>query len=175
MPRKRTSGGILLAVAAVFLLSRSSRASNAAPAIPEAMPILPDAIAAKINTLAPAAKPVFARFLFDVLHDLGFTPIITSAYRSFEQQQVLFNKGDTKTPPGYSFHNYGMALDLNFAKGSTYLNLSSPKQQWIHSGIPTLATEYNIRWGGDFSTPDKVHFDLGNDYNINDLFAAVSQ
>ena len=59
----------------------------------------------------------------------------------------------------------------SFPSVTTVLSILSKQsiQEWRDTGIPDIAYEYGLRWGGDFGTPDKVHFDMGNYYAINDL------
>ena len=112
-----------------------------------------------IDQLNPAAKNKFAQFVYNATK-AGWNIIITSAYRSFQEQQQLLNNGDTSTQPGHSLHNYGLAIDINAQKGSTWLKKGSSKADWIASGLPGMATSLGIGWGGSFTDYDPVHFYL---------------
>lgn len=123
-----------------------------------------------IRRLNPKAKQKFKDFIKAIEDGLGYSVIITSGYRTFEKQQSLYDSGQTTARGGRSYHNYGMAIDINAVKLGTWLRMGSSKIAWEESGIPQLAKNMGLRWGGDFSNfYDPVHFDLGNDYNLNDL------
>lgn len=60
--------------------------------------------------------------------------------------------------------------DINATNGTSYLRKASSKEAWEATGIPNIARDMGIRWGGDFKTYyDPVHFDLGNDYDVKHL------
>jgi len=92
---------------------------------------------------------------------------IASGFRSFEEQARLYAQGrtvpgtiTTKAPPGYSFHNYGLAFDLclcNSLKCSKCYNISSTKYK---DTIVKTFKKYGFAWGGDFkSFYDPNHFE----------------
>ena len=60
------------------------------------------------------------------------------------------------SPPGFSFHNYGFAVDVcEFVNGKPYWNSSN----W--NLIGELGKEQGLVWGGDWKTlVDKPHFQL---------------
>lgn len=54
----------------------------------------------------------------------------TSGFRSFEEQNILYQQmgSDRALPPGYSEHNFGLALDV----GSTQMKMEdAPEGKWI--------------------------------------------
>lgn len=56
--------------------------------------------------------------------------VITSGFRSFEEQNILYQEmgSDRALPPGYSEHNFGLALDV----GSTQMKMEdAPEGKWI--------------------------------------------
>lgn len=62
----------------------------------------------------------------DGLHDFA----ITSGFRSFEQQNILYEQmgAERALPPGYSEHNFGLALDV----GSIQMKMEdAPEGKWI--------------------------------------------
>lgn len=78
----------------------------------------------------------------------GYTVTITSALR----------------PGDNGFHGKGGAIDINLAKDGQVWGLrvgQTSKQAWEDTGLPAYARSIGLRWGGDFSTPDVVHFDIG--------------
>ena len=83
---------------------------------------------------------------------------VTSLVRSREEQQRLYDawlaRGKTglpAAPPGKSKHEQGIAFDVAIAGGG------SP-EQWQRLG--RLGKSMGLRWGGDFSRSDPVHFEI---------------
>ena len=103
------------------------------------------------------ARPIFEKFIKAVLEETGFGLIITSGDRSFAKQASLDASESIAAPAGLSYHNYGMAIDANAIKGTTWLKKSSSKQAWVNSGIPAIAKRFGIVWLGE-NTTDRVHF-----------------
>src|SRR6185312_10598314 len=55
---------------------------------------------------------------------------VTSGFRSFEEQNLLYEQmgSNRALPPGYSEHNFGLALDV----GSTQMRMEdAPEGKWI--------------------------------------------
>jgi peptidoglycan L-alanyl-D-glutamate endopeptidase CwlK len=126
---------------------------------------------AYIKNLHPDVKNTFRQFISDIQKETGYTVVITSGYRSFANQASLYAQNNSNAKPGYSFHNYGLALDINAVKNGSWLRKSSPVQQWKNSGIIDIADRMGLRWGGRFNGyTDNVHFDLGKNYNTTALY-----
>jgi len=56
-----------------------------------------------------------------------------------------------------------MAIDMNLYKGNwrEHIKMTSGKEAWEATGVPAIARELGIRWGGDFLGKEKgdfVHF-----------------
>lgn len=130
-----------------------------------------------IIQLNPVVQNKFRQFIQRVQNETGYSVILTSGYRTFAEQQKEYDANNKNAKPGYSFHNYGLAIDINATNGTNYLRKASSKQDWINSGIVKIAKEMNMRWGGDLTNyADNVHFDFGNDYSINHLYElAINQ
>lgn len=123
-----------------------------------------------IKDLHPKVQNEFRRFVRRVEKDTGYKIIFTSGYRTFAEQQKEYEADSSNAAPGYSFHEFGMASDINATNGTDYLRKGSSKEAWEKSGIPQIAREMGFRWGGDFASYyDPVHFDRGNDYDVNTL------
>ncbi|MYI68708.1 MAG: M15 family metallopeptidase [Boseongicola sp. SB0673_bin_14] len=103
------------------------------------------------------------------LETYGFEPVtITSGYRSPERQRQLQAAWDANNRTGLvarpatrSWHMQGLAVDVSTS--SENFNLFRE----IMESIP------NVRWGGRFTTPDRVHFDYpgGKLKSIDQLLA----
>lgn len=116
-----------------------------------------------ISELHPVFALKVARFV-NRLEREGNIVKLNSGYRSPEYQQQLINQGENAAQPFYSYHNYGLAVDMNVNN----LKESTNKQQW--QPIASLAKSLGFRWGGDFSSNyDPIHFDLGSEHEISNL------
>lgn len=120
------------------------------------------------NAIIRDLHPLFAfrvgRFVKQ-LERSGKTVKLTSGYRSPSKQEQLYNSGQTPAQPLSSYHNYGLAVDMNVDG----LKMASSYNDWLP--VANIAKDqYNFRWGGDFANNwDKVHFDDGNRFNIEQL------
>ena len=69
------------------------------------------------NGLLPWLRP-YAHYLYQVAAYNGLHPRVTSVYRSYQKQAILYNRyrqglSDLPAaPPGRSKHQYGMAFDM---------------------------------------------------------------
>jgi hypothetical protein len=126
--------------------------------------------------LNPIAIPLFSEFLDKIQTELFCDVRINCVYDSY-QQGVELNKQDARNPI-FSFHTFGIAIDLDVIKDDrTYFKHDSLKD-WQSTGVPTLATKLGIRWGGVFQGyQDCVHFDLAAKFgdnvydNLNEMIA----
>ena len=122
-----------------------------------------------IATLQPRVRP-FARALIEKAAGQGIIIKVTSATRSFTEQDELFAQGRTKpgrkvtnARGGFSNHNFGIAIDITIFKGS-----ADPEQAKtpvfespLYKVIGALGTEIGLEWGGNWtSIVDEPHFQL---------------
>jgi hypothetical protein len=151
-----------------------------------------------VKDLHVSVKPLFRKLIYEIEKQSKYTVLVTSGYRSYSQQQKLKETDDRNAAPGFSMHNYGLALDINLIKGDfnkatghyeaeikkstayingkSYTNQADIKQLWIDTGAPTIATQLGFSWGGNFNGYfDPVHFDLQSTYNINTLVSNASK
>lgn len=113
-----------------------------------------------IASLNPQKVDLFTTFLNRVKSELGYDVIITQSYRSIYTQTRLHKENSKNAIGGYSAHNYGFAIDVNFIKGNIQLKKASDSKSWLDSGIIKIAKECGLRWGGDFKGYyDPIHFD----------------
>lgn len=89
---------------------------------------------------------------------MGVQIQIESAYRSPEYQRELQRKWDAgiraglkSRPADSSLHSQGRAFDVSIVG-------PAPANAWANLG--SLGEAFGLRWGGTFSDPDPVHFDL---------------
>lgn len=131
----------------------------------------------KIASLICSARNKF-RELISEIEKKGYNVLVTSSHRSNESQKKLIAAGGSVKPakPGKSLHNHGVAIDINLKKGDQLWKKATPKQEWVDTGIPKLAKDLGFRWGGEFNNNyDPVHFDMGNNYKVNELSELVSK
>ena len=113
--------------------------------------------------------------------------IVTSTYRSTDEQQRLYNIGRT-TPgrivtnarPGHSYHNYGLALDGALLIDGKTISWDFEKDwdndrraDWFE--VVQVFKEYGWEWGGDWKNfKDRPHFQKTFGKKITDLLQANS-
>ena len=127
-----------------------------------------------LQELNPAAREQFSKF-FQILKERysGYRVLINSINRSWEEQAKLKNQNPKNASPGRSKHNYGMAIDMNIITPQSTTNRTLMKRNrtpWLEEGIPIIAEEAGLMWGGNFSNyVDCIHFyvnfDLNRTYN----------
>ena len=92
----------------------------------------------------------------------GHEVAIHSGYRSFAEQQKLYNQGRstpgkrvTNAKPGQSYHNFGLAADIVFKDGGKWS--WAENKPWKLLG--EVGKKLGLTWGGDFVTlKDRPHF-----------------
>lgn len=116
-----------------------------------------------IITLHPLIRDKVRKLISDWRKG-GFEIRITSGYRSYKEQEKIYNQGRSKDSiakkepivsyalPGTSFHNYGLAIDtIPIINGkATY--------DFDYSKLKPIAIKNGFEWGGDWKKPDKPHF-----------------
>ena len=108
-----------------------------------------------LDDLDPRVKTLCEAFL-EKTAGMGFDVIITSTYRDFDAQQLLWQQGRgtpgsivTNAKPGESFHNYRYAFD--------FVPLVNGKCAWGDSATFTqcgqAAEALGLEWAGRWSGP----------------------
>lgn len=109
---------------------------------------------------------LYLPFLEPLLHAIaacnqrGANYVAVSGYRDFKEQAKLYFQGRTATGPkvtnarpGYSPHNYGLAVDFARLEGKQYLPL--PKEYLV---LGEEAKRAGLLWGGGWG--DSAHVQL---------------
>lgn len=102
-----------------------------------------------LDTLDPVLRP-WAQQLYDLAKSAGDNPRVTSARRTYAQQQALYQayiQGRSKYPaaaPGSSAHEYGLAFDMV---------VDGPGEQ---AGAGGVWQSWGGRYGGE---EDPIHFE----------------
>ena len=117
-------------------------------------------------------------FIWRCFVELGIQIRANRTYTTFARQAELYEKylekkraGKKTLPsakPGYSWHNYGVALDFNpiLPDGRMLTSYNATKDEWIASGIPAIINSMNLKWGGDWGDYyghkqyDPIHLDF---------------
>lgn len=126
----------------------------------------------RIETLHPAIRQKAISFINEVEKRLKIQLRVTSALRTWEEQDKLYAQGRTEKGSivtnvrgGFSNHNYGLALDVvPIIKGKAVFNTD----KWDE--IAKIGKEIGFDWGGDWkSFKDKPHFEMTFGKTIREL------
>ncbi len=130
-----------------------------------------------LKSLLPAAERAMRELLGGVLAVLppGVTAKVISGTRTYAEQQELYDKG-RKTPgpkvtnarPGFSWHNFGLAVDLGLFSGVAYIP-ESP----LYDRIGAVAEALGLEWGGSWTGPlaDKPHVQVRTGLTLAEMRA----
>ena len=118
---------------------------------------------ADLTKLKPIVRQKCEQLCELVEKELGFKILITSTYRSFEEQHKLFTQVPqvTKADAGYSYHNYGLAFD--------FVPLINGKPDWGNldnfKKVGEIGKKLGLEWGGDWKNfVDMPHFQYVLEY-----------
>lgn len=135
--------------------------------------------------LHPRVRVMAERLLADAIA-AGIPLTVTFTLRSMATQATLYAQGRTcpgcvvtNARPGYSFHNYGLALDVVPTEllklshwGDTPAHQARTDALWAKLG--TIGLGVGFRWGGEFrSIRDRPHFEWSGDLTLADLRAGA--
>lgn len=127
----------------------------------------------RIILLHPKVRDDFHAFVEEAEEELGIILRVVQGLRTFDEQQAIYDQGRTKpgkivtnAPPGSSYHNYGLAIDV------APLIENGTKMDWgfDYKKLLPYAKKYDLVWGGNFkSIVDKPHFEKTLGYNWRTL------
>jgi peptidoglycan L-alanyl-D-glutamate endopeptidase CwlK len=92
-----------------------------------------------------------------------------SGNRTWEEQAKIYAQGRTapgktvtNAKPGFSNHNFGIAVDMGLFKEGKYLDSLNPSEaESFHRKAAEIAKKYNIEWGGSWKGfKDYPHFEF---------------
>lgn len=148
----------------------------------------------RIKTAHPLLRTELELIYREIVDGIS-TPFVTVRFthvlRTFVQQQELYSQGRTKpgkvvtwAKAGYSYHNYGLAVDICLLidrdKNGTFEEASwDMKIDGDNDGTPEFFEAVKIfekhgwEWGGRWARPktDNPHFQKTLGYNIQKLLA----
>ena len=116
----------------------------------------------------------------------GIPLTVTFTRRSMETQAALYAQGRnrlgrvvTNARPGYSYHNFGLAIDVVPTEllalprwGDTPVHQTRTDALW--SQVGAIGKAIGFRWGGEFRTiRDRPHFEWSGELTLADLRAGA--
>ena len=126
----------------------------------------------RVQLLHPLVRTRFQNFIEECENELNIVLRITQGFRSFAEQDAIYQQGRTKpgkivtmAKPGCSYHNYGLAIDLCELIEGNEVN-------WYYdmSKLLLIANKYNFEWGGNWvHIKDYPHFQYTFGYTIEQL------
>lgn len=137
------------------------------------------------ETLPTELHPIVAEkveILLEKTAEREITIRITDDYRSFEEQDKLYDKGRrtsgkvvTHSEGGESYHNFGLAVDfaLQLENGDVIWNTEydgngNGQSDWFE--VAEIAKELGFQWGGDWrGFKDYPHLQMDFGLTINNL------
>lgn len=132
----------------------------------------------RVALLHPKIREDAANAITDAENELGIVLRVVQGYRTFEEQQAIYDQGRTKpgsivtyAAPGSSYHNYGLALDIApLIKNGTALDWN----YGFKNLVPSFA-KYGFTWGGLFKHIDADHFEKKLGYDWRQLLVMYNQ
>ncbi len=117
-----------------------------------------------IDGLLPIVRPFARQLIAQANEELAPKTVkITSGYRTFSEQNELYEQGRSKPGKivsnargGYSNHNFALAFDVTLFD-------EEGKPIWesaLYKQIGRIGRGLGLIWGGDWNTPDEPHFEL---------------
>jgi peptidoglycan LD-endopeptidase CwlK len=117
----------------------------------------------RINLLHPIVKLQCQQLLSRAFRE-GIELLVAQTLRTFEEQATLYAFGRTVSglkvthaPPGYSYHNWGLAFDVAIKHFE-----HDPSPQDLYDGpwdrVGTIGESVGLEWGGHWRHPDRPHF-----------------
>lgn len=127
--------------------------------------------AKNVATLHPKVQQVFKNWILEcqiLAKAYGYEYKAISGNRTWEEQEKIYAQGRTapgkivtNAKPGFSNHNYGIAVDMGVFKEGKYLDGSKPSEaEAFHRKAAEIGAKYNLEWGGSWkSFKDYPHFE----------------
>ena len=116
-----------------------------------------------IATLQPMAQRIFRPFVAAAIATAlkhGIELKVICGLRNKTDQNHALARGASKAGYGWSWHNYGMAIDFGCFDGGSYLDAAEPaRAEKLYKELGILAAKHEISWGGFWrSFKDTPHF-----------------
>lgn len=143
--------------------------------------------AKNVATLHLKVQQVFQNWILEcqvLAKAFGYEYKAISGNRTWDEQAKLYAQGRTapgkivtNAKPGYSNHNFGLAVDMGVFKNGKYLDDSSPNEaDSFHSKAAEIAKKYNLEWGGNWkSIKDTPHFEYKIGKTLAELRSLIQE
>ena len=149
--------------------------------------VLDERSSKNVATLHSKVQQVFKNWIAEcqimaAAHGYEYKAI--SGNRTWDEQAKIYAQGRTspgkivtKAKPGYSNHNYGIAVDMGVFKDGKYLDGLKPAEaEAFHKKAAIIAEKYNIEWGGSWkSFKDYPHFEYKTGKTLSQLRQLVTE
>lgn len=131
-----------------------------------------------IAQLHPKVRKDFQDFIEECESVFNVTIRVVSAIRTMEEQEKIYAQGRTapgpivtKAPPGSSYHNWGLAVDIAPLLPSGEVDYKYDQGRWVN-----IASQFNITWGGSWTGfKDLDHWENKLGHNWRDLLDMYNQ
>ena len=117
-----------------------------------------------VNTLAPKFRAAVEKSIAECVAK-GLDAMVYEAYRSQELQSLYYQRGRTVVPPRdtvtnaasnlFSWHGYGLAVDVIHRTKEWDV-----PDAWFGK-VAEIFKKHGCKWGGDWTSPDRPHFQWG--------------
>jgi peptidoglycan L-alanyl-D-glutamate endopeptidase CwlK len=149
--------------------------------------VLDERSSKNVATLHSKVQQVFKNWIAEcqimaAAHGYEYKAI--SGNRTWDEQAKIYAQGRTSpgkivtnAKPGYSNHNYGIAVDMGVFKDGKYLDGLKPAEaEAFHNKAAVIAEKYNIEWGGNWkSFKDYPHFEYKTGKTLSQLRQLVTE
>lgn len=123
-----------------------------------------------------------AEILIEKARNQGIEMVITDGFRSFKEQDALYEKGRTTEGSivtyvrgGESYHNFGLAIDFALKNGAGEIiwdlefdGNANGESDWLE--VVSIAKELGFQWGGDWRHfKDYPHLEMNFGLSIREL------
>jgi peptidoglycan L-alanyl-D-glutamate endopeptidase CwlK len=138
-----------------------------------------------LDDLNPHVK-LLAETLLKRAAAAGIPLTVICTLRSMDEQAALYAQGRTRpgpivtyARPGYSFHNFGLALDVVPTRLITLKNWGETpdyreEARAIWDQLGSIGVDAGFVWGGDFTTlKDRPHFEWSGGLSLAQLRAGA--
>tara|TARA_E500000318_G_C3568580_1_gene216792 strand:- start:2613 stop:5444 length:2832 start_codon:yes stop_codon:yes gene_type:complete len=125
----------------------------------------------------PKIRTAFSRFISRLESEYeGYKILVTAGYRTYKRSAELKEENPDNAEPGTSAHNYAASIDINVIEpDGNQLYKTTNIALWEATGIPQIARESGLFWGGDFTNYyDPVHFTY-NKFNYKETYKAIQR
>jgi len=149
--------------------------------------VLDERSAKNVSTLHSKVQQLFKNWIAEcqiLAKAHGYEYKAISGNRTWEEQAKIYAQGRTipgkvvtNAKPGYSNHNYGIAVDMGVFKDGKYVDASSPAEaETFHAKAAKVAEKYDISWGGNWRTfKDYPHFEYDTGKTLSQLRQLVTE